>query len=126
MTCRACGKAPLNGGDQSPDRNEPRSGALQARTKDGKPAERMQPAGQEAGTEGAAKEGPAADVTLKRIKLKFITKTLKEWPVQSAECPVFKSLTEEAEAIKAEMAVDQPWELQVLKAQEDVNTGKRR
>eukprot|EP00972_Heterocapsa_arctica_P053134 7825129-Heterocapsa_arctica.AAC.1 len=60
------------------------------------------------------------------MKLKFITKTLKDWPVQSEDCPLFKSLTEEAEAMKAALAVDQPWELQVLRAQEDVNTGKRR
>eukprot|EP00972_Heterocapsa_arctica_P050577 7437412-Heterocapsa_arctica.AAC.1 len=83
------------------------------------------PAGQEAGTEGAAKEEPMAAMTLKRIKLKFITQTLKDC-VFSEDCNSFRSLTEEAEVLKAALAVDLPWELQHLKAQEDVNTGKRR
>eukprot|EP00972_Heterocapsa_arctica_P105072 15481364-Heterocapsa_arctica.AAC.1 len=57
-TCRTCGKAPLYGGDQSPERNEQWPGPGQARTKDGHKAARLLPAGQEAGTEGAAKEEP--------------------------------------------------------------------
>eukprot|EP00972_Heterocapsa_arctica_P105631 15562267-Heterocapsa_arctica.AAC.1 len=64
-------------------------------------------------------------MNVKRIKLKFLTKTLKDW-VFSEDCDSFRSLTEEAEVLKAALAVDLPWEVQHLKAQEDVNHAKRR
>eukprot|EP00972_Heterocapsa_arctica_P085465 12595764-Heterocapsa_arctica.AAC.1 len=52
-------------------------------------------------------------------------KTLKDWAF-SEDCDSFRSLTEEAEVLNAAMAADLPWELQHLRAQEEVNTGKGR
>eukprot|EP00972_Heterocapsa_arctica_P015533 2286558-Heterocapsa_arctica.AAC.1 len=64
-------------------------------------------------------------MALKRTKLKLIVKTLQTWPVQSPECQVWESLKEEAESIKTDLAVDQPWDLQALKAKGELYFGKR-
>ena len=69
---------PLSEGEDSTEREDQWPGPGQAWAQGGNQAARLMPAGQEAGTEGAAKEEPTATLNLKRIKLKFITKTLKD------------------------------------------------
>eukprot|EP00972_Heterocapsa_arctica_P021373 3146980-Heterocapsa_arctica.AAC.1 len=68
-TCRDCGKAPRSQGKSSLEREDQWPGPGQTWAQGGNQGKKLTTAGQEAGTEGAVKEEPAAALNVKRIKL---------------------------------------------------------
>eukprot|EP00972_Heterocapsa_arctica_P062027 9145425-Heterocapsa_arctica.AAC.1 len=62
----------------------------------------------------------------KRIQLKFLVKTLAGWPEEGKGSQTFTSMQREAEEIKTDLAADQPTDMQLLSAREEVNATRRR
>eukprot|EP00972_Heterocapsa_arctica_P106712 15717654-Heterocapsa_arctica.AAC.1 len=73
-------------------------------------SQRTHPA-QEVGTEGDAKEAAIAEMSKKKIQLKFLVKTLAGWPDEGKGSQTYSSMQREAEEIKAELAADQPTDM---------------
>eukprot|EP00972_Heterocapsa_arctica_P095325 14059649-Heterocapsa_arctica.AAC.1 len=48
------------------------------------------------------------------------------WPEEGKDSDLFRSMQREAEEIKGDLASDQPTDMQLLNAREEVNTARRR